>query len=123
MRISGRTILAAILLTVVFPCQSSRGTPAYTLDAGGMRDVEELYLLGALQGLVNRDAPRLFLTNVDASLCAGADNRYVEYLEKEKGFTFTPLGSLQEAIATFATMKGGDGRPLVEGLVTYQPSF
>jgi hypothetical protein len=123
MRIPGRTILAAILLAVVFPCQSSRGTPAYTLDAGGMRDVEELYLLGALQGLVNRDAPRLFLTNVDASLCAGADNRYVEYLEKEKGFTFTPLGSLQEAIATFATMKGGDGRPLVKGLVKYQPSF
>lgn len=98
----------------------AQATQAYLLDAGGLQDVEELYLLGALQGIVNRDAPRLFLNNVDASLCAGTDNVYVDYLEKEKGFTFTRLKTLGEAVTTFAAMKRADGKtPLIQGLVKY----
>jgi len=105
------------------PREASAATPAYTLDAGGMRDVDELYLLGTLQGIVNRDAPRLFLTNVDPSICVGADNVFASYLQTEKGFTFTPLKSLNEAIATFSAMKRRDGTPLIKGLVKYQPSY
>jgi hypothetical protein len=96
---------------------------AYLLDAGGLRDVEELYLVGALQGIVNRDAPRLFLSGLDHGMCAGSNNVYVNYLEKEKGFKFTRFKSLGEAISTFAAMKRADGvTPLIKGLVKY-PTF
>lgn len=100
-----------------------RVTQAYALDTGGLRDVEELYLVGALQGIVNRDAPRLFLTGLDSGMCAGANNVYVKYLEKEKGFTFTRLKSLGDAISIFAAMKRADGvTPLIKGLLKY-PTF
>jgi len=96
---------------------------AYLLDIGGLRDIEELYLVGALQGIVNRDAPRLFLSGLDHGMCAGSNNVYANYLEKEKGFTFTRFKSLGEAISTFATMKRADGvTPLIKGLVKY-PTF
>ena len=102
---------------------ATRGPQAYLLDTGGLRDVEELYLVGALQGVVNRDAPRLFLTGLDSGFCAGSNNVYVKYLEKEKGFTFTRLKSLGDAISTFAAMKRADGvTPLIKGLVKY-PTF
>ena len=95
-------------------------THAYLLDTGGMQDVEELYLVKTLQGIVNRDAPRLFLSSIDGNMCAGADNVYVNYLEKEKGFTFTRLKTLGETVTTFAAMKRADGKtPLVKGLVKY----
>ena len=102
---------------------ATRAHQAYLLDTGGLRDVEELYLVGALQGIVNRDAPRLFLSALDHGMCAGANNVYVSYLEKEKGFTFTRLKSLGDAIFTFAAMKRADGvTPLLAGLVKY-PTF
>ena len=79
--------------------------------------------MGALQGIVNRDAPRLFLSGLDSGMCAGANNVYVQYLEKEKGFTFIRLKSLGDAISTFAAMKRADGvTPLIKGLVKY-PTF
>ena len=95
---------------------------AYTVDAGGLRDVDELYLLETLQGIVNRDAPRLFLTKVDAGMC-GPDNVFANYLQAEKGFVFTRLKSLNDAIATFAAMKRSDGTSLIKGLVKYQPTY
>lgn len=96
------------------------GPHAYLLDTGGLKDVEELYLVGTLQGIVNRDAPRLFLSGIDATMCAGTNNVYVNYLEKEKGFTFTRLKSLGEAMTTFSAMKRADGKiPLIKGLVKY----
>jgi hypothetical protein len=102
---------------------ATRGPQAYLLDTGGLRDVEELYLVSALQGVVNRDAPRLFLTGLDSGFCAGSNNVYVKYLEKEKGFTFTRLKSLGDVISTFAAMKRADGvTPLIKGLVKY-PTF
>jgi len=106
-------------LLVVSP-HVARATHTYVLDTGGLQDVEELYLVKTLQGIVNRDAPRLFLSSVEANLCAGADNVYVNYLEKEKGFTFTHLKTLGETITTFATMKRADGKnPLIKGLIRY----
>jgi hypothetical protein len=101
-----------------------RATQAYLLDTGGLRDVEELYLVGALQGIVNRDAPRLFLSGLDHGMCAGSNNVYIKYLEKEKGFTFIRLKSLGDAIATFSAMKRADGvTPLIKGLVKYPTSY
>lgn len=100
--------------------QVARATHAYVLDTGGLQDVEELYLVKTLQGIVNRDAPRLFLSSIDGSMCAGADNVYINYLEGEKGFTFTRLKTLGEAITTFAAMKRADGKtPLITGLIKY----
>lgn len=93
-------------------------TQAYLLDTSGLGNVEELYLVGALQGIVNRDAPRLFLTK------GSADNVYAEYLAKEKGFEFTRLKSMPDAIATFASMKRADGvTPLIKGLIRYPATY
>ena len=118
--IKNQFLIFAVLVVALMRPQDSQASQAYLLDTGGLRDVEELYLVGALQGIVNRDAPRLFLTGIDASMCAGADNVYANYLEKEKGFTFTRLKSLKDAITTFAAMKRADGKtPLIKGLVKY----
>ena len=98
--------------------QDSQASQAYLLDTAGLGDVGELYLIGALQGIVNRDAPRLFLTK------GTPDAVYADYLEKEKGFTFTRLKSLPDAVATFAAMKRADGvTPLIKGLVKYPASY
>ena len=96
---------------------------AYLLDVNGLTDTEEVYLLGTLQGTVNRDAPRLFLTNTNNSFCEGANNTYVKYLETQKGFTFIKLKSLNDAVATFAALKGTDGKSLIKGMVKYQPTY
>ena len=113
-----------MLLALTLACPHAvRAEHAYVLDTGGLRDVEELYLLGTLQGIVNRDAPRLFLSALDHGMCAGSNNVYINYLEKEKGFTFTRLKTLGEAISTFSTMKRADGvTPLIKGLVKYSSS-
>ncbi len=107
------TILAAMAVMLTSP-QTILATPAYLLDTAGLGNVEELYLVGALQGIVNRDAPRLFLAK------GSTNNVYADYLAKEKGFKFTRLKSLPDAIATFAAMKREDGvTPLIKGLIKY----
>ncbi|MEI7946950.1 MAG: GxGYxYP domain-containing protein, partial [bacterium] len=75
-------IFVALAVTLMRP-QESQAINAYVLDTSGLGDVGELYLLGSLQGIVNRDAPRLFLTK------GAANTVYADYLEREKGFTFT----------------------------------
>ena len=116
-------IFAALAVTLMCP-HDSQASQVYLLDTGGLRDVEELYLVGALQGIVNRDAPRIFLSGLDSGFCAGANNVYVKYLEKEKGFTFIRLKSLGDAISTFAAMKRADGvTPLIKGMVKYPTSY
>lgn len=98
--------------------KESQASQAYLLDTAGLGDVGELYLIGALQGIVNRDAPRLFLAK------GTADTVYADYLENEKGFTFARLKSLPDAVATFAAMKRADGvTPLIKGLVKYPASY
>ena len=122
-KINKRFLIFAGVAVTVMCLQNSQASQAYLLDTGGLRDVEELYLVGALQGIVNRDAPRLFLSGLDHGMCAGANNVYVKYFEKEKGFTFIRLKSLGDAISTFAVMKRADGvTPLIKGLVKY-PTF
>ncbi len=110
-------IFATLAITLMRP-QESQASQAYVLDTAGLGDVGELYLLGALQGIVNRDAPRLFLTK------GAANTVYADYLEREKGFTFIRLKSLPDAIATFAAMKRADGvTPLIKGLVKYPATY
>jgi len=111
-------LMVAVMVAMVMSPQASQATPVYLLDTAGLGDVVELYLVGALQGIVNRDAPRLFLSK------GTADNVYADYLEKEKGFTFTRLKSLSDAIATFNAMKRADGvTPLIKGLVKYPTTY
>jgi hypothetical protein len=110
-------IISAAVVMMMSP-QDSLATQAYLLDTAELGDVGELYLVGALQGIVNRDAPRLFLAK------GAPDNVYADYLEKEKGFKFTRLKSLPDAIATFTAMKRADGvTPLVKGLVKYPATY
>lgn len=91
---------------------------AWLLDVAGCGDGEEMYLIGVLQGLVNRDLPRLFLNHSSAQ-CVGAGNVFARFLAREKGITFTTCHSLAEAIAMFAKEKRADGSPLIRGLVRY----
>lgn len=79
---NGFLIFAVLAVTLMRP-QESQAIQAYVLDTAGLGDVGELYLIGALQGIVNRDAPRLFLTK------GAANTVYADYLEREKGYTFT----------------------------------
>ena len=112
---------AALLLAFGTPGQA---TTAYLLDTAGLGNIDELYLVGTLQGVVNRDAPLLFLTNVAASNCNGAGNTYVNYLQSQKGFTFIQLRSLNDAVATFASLKRADGvTPLIKGMIKYQTTY
>ena len=115
----GRSLVLSALLamTMIIP-RTSPATPAYLLDTSGLGDVGELYLIGSLQGIVNRDAPRLFLVR------GSPDQVYAAYLEREKGFAFTRLKSLPDAIVTFAAMKRADGvTPLIKGLVKYPATY
>ena len=85
---------------------------AYVLDVGGISDRREIYLLMALQGIVNRDAPRLFI--ISHGTYPPAEHIQLKYLESIKNFHFTRLNSLGEAIQTFTRMG------LLKGLVQYE---
>ncbi|MFO1489509.1 MAG: hypothetical protein U1F87_01015 [Kiritimatiellia bacterium] len=74
---------ALLAMTMLSPRTSPATTPAYLLDTSGLSDVGELYLIGTLQGIVNRDAPRLFLVR------GSPDQVYADYLEREKD-SFSP---------------------------------
>ena len=116
--IKKQSLISAAAVVWLLSPQDSLATQAYLLDTAGLGDVGELYLVGALQGIVNRDAPRLFLVK------GAPDNVYVDYLAKEKGFEFTRLKSLPDALAAFVAMKRTDGvTPLIKGLVKYPASY
>lgn len=120
------TTIALLQLTFLFAfgALTASGNTAYLLDTAGITNTEELYLLGTLQGVVNRDAPRLFLSNVHTNGCDSANNVYADYLRDQKGFEFIRLASLNDAVATFATLKRADGvTPLIQGMVKYQPTY
>ncbi len=108
----------AVLVMTGMSLLDSQGIQSHLLDTSWLGDVGELYLIGALQGIVNRDAPRLFLIK------GAPDAVYADYLEREKGFTFTRLKSLPDAIATFTALKRADGvTPLIKGLVKYPATY
>ena len=114
----------AVLFLFVAGNGAQGQTTAYTLDKAGMTDGTELYLAGVLQGIVNRDAPRLFLTRTPTNGWSGGDHMLAQYLTAQKGFTFVNLRTLNDAIAFFATQKRADGiTPLIKGLVKYQPNY
>ena len=115
---SSRLVTFLSLAVMLIRQQNVRAAEAYILDTAGLEDVGELYLTGTLQGIVNRDAPRLFVIK------GSANSVYVEYLEREKGFKFTRLKSLPDAIATFAAMKRADGvTPLIKGLIKFPTTY
>ncbi|MCX7598326.1 MAG: GxGYxYP family putative glycoside hydrolase [Armatimonadetes bacterium] len=90
------------------------GTRAYWLDMAGL-DYERQVTTFCLQGIVNRDAPRLFLDTAPIFWqWPPSDRHWREYLEKRKGYTFVDIPGLPAAIARF--------RGLLNGLVVYDPS-
>ncbi|MCY3019735.1 MAG: GxGYxYP family putative glycoside hydrolase [Planctomycetota bacterium] len=105
-------LILAVCMACV-PAAEPRGDKqAWIVDLGGIHDTKEMYLAAALQGIVNRDKPRLFyLTHCEWST---ADRLHAEYLTRKKGYSFTQLDSLGEAVKHFA------GMGLVKGLVEYE---
>jgi hypothetical protein len=110
--------LAAAVLCLASASSHAR-TTAYTLDLNGARDLSDIYLAFTLQGLVNRDAPRLFISNLEMDRGSGCNAVYQEYLHARKGFDFVRLPSLNAAIALFARQTRANGQPLLKGLVKY----
>lgn len=66
-----------------------------------------LILLLNLQGVVNRDAPRLFLDAEGRTDWGPADRRWVELYSETKGIAFEPAESLDDLIAEFRQWLGG----------------
>ena len=92
---------------------------AYVLDTGGIRDPQELLLVGVLQGLVNRERPLLYLSHASRQ-CPGAANTLARFLTSHKNIHFTTLAGLPEAITIFRNLRHHDGSPLIRGLVRYE---
>ena len=88
---------------------------AWLLDLSEPEHGGEALLGVTLQGLVNRDAPRLFIRS-HFWVNPASDDFWVRYLSEHKGFTFTRLDSLGAAVAHFAA----EGR--IKGLVVYDPA-
>lgn len=105
--------LAPVVLVVALCAAPVRGEDAWTLDIAGVSYDEEC-LIYALQGLVNRDVPRLFLdTRALFWQYRPADQFWMGYLAEKKGHRFIPLEGLGPAIAHF--------RQQVKGVVLYDP--
>jgi hypothetical protein len=94
--------IRALILWITIPLlfvstiRAQEPTIAYTLDTSGISNKSEKFLVGALAGIVNRDAPRLFMVDGTPS-----GNKLVEYLETQKNFRFQRFRSLNDAIAFF----------------------
>ena len=87
---------------------------AYLLDMSEPENAGEALMGVTLQGLVNRDVPRLFLRS-HFWVNPASDDFWVRYLTEKKAFHFTKLHSLGEAVARLS----GEGR--IKGLVVYDP--
>ena len=85
---------------------------AYVLDLGGGCSLPEMYLAFGLQGIVNRDQPRLFIYSHHGG-CPQADKEFAKFLSDQKGYQFTKVSSLGEAIELFS------GMGLIAGMVKY----
>ena len=88
--------------------------PVLWLESGTMfgRNAQELSLLIAVQGIVNREKP-LLMTDSKEMLFADAGKEWRRYLEKDKGFAFENASSLGEVIIKFKSH--------FKGLVVYDP--
>ncbi len=115
-------VIATLIWLAPLACARAAdvGPTVWTLDTGGIAGQDESYLVGALQGLVNRDHPRLYLNHASPQ-CAGAGNVFAHFLQERKGIVFGVLPTLQEAVTRFAATTGADGKKLIKGLVVYDP--
>ena len=103
-------LIGLIILTLAAPLVA-HAADAFSLDIAGVSYDEEC-LTYCLQGLVNRDTPRLFLDT--ATIFGPSDQIWLKYLADKKGFRFTPLANLRSAIRQF--------QPDLKGLVLYDPA-
>ena len=104
----------AVELKWVFPSkggESAAGKTVYVVDAAGIEDRNEIFLLTSLQGIVNRERPRLFV-KAYFHKCGPEEEIFMAYLSKEKGYRFTWI-TLAEAIEVFSR------EGLIKGLVHY----
>ena len=123
-----QALLAAILLTLfcafnlsaaeqAFPKrgdENAAGTTVYVVDAAGIEDRNEIFLLTSLQGIVNRERPRLFVKAYFHKY-GPEEEIFMDYLSKEKGYRFKWV-TLAEAIELFSR------EGLIKGLVHYDGS-
>ena len=93
-----------------------KGDPhlAYVVDAAGIEDANEIFTLTALQGIVNRDAPRLFVRAYFHKF-GPEDQVFMDYLAREKGYRFK-WATLGEAIEIFKA------QGLLKGIIRYDGS-
>ncbi len=93
----------ALMCAAAVPAAGSAAThaEAYWLDMKGL-DYEGQITALCLQGIANRNAPKLFLDTRDVNWpWPPSDENWREYLEKSKGYHFTVLPDLAAAIAKF----------------------
>ncbi len=79
----------------------------YVVDAAGIDDANEIFTLTALQGIVNRDAPRLFVRAYFHKF-GPEDQVFMDYLAREKGYRFkwTSFGEAIEIFKSEGLLKG-----------------
>ncbi len=85
--------------------------PVYVVDAAGIEDKNEIFLLTSLQGIVNRERPRMFVKAYFHKY-GPEEEIFMDYLSKEKGYRFKWV-TLAEAIEVFSR------EGLIKGMVHY----
>ena len=106
-----------IIITVIFISliQIAAGTTVYVYRIDG-KAVDELFLVSALQGIVNRKGPRLFLyakAGNHQHLLPDYSDRWIEYYKACKDLQFEPIEGLDDLINKF--------RSEINGLVIHDP--
>lgn len=86
-------------------------SPIYVVDAAGTEDKNEIFLLTSLQGIVNRERPRMFVKAYFHKY-GPEEEIFMDYLSKEKGYSFKWV-TLAEAIEIFSR------EGLIKGMVHY----
>lgn len=87
---------------------------ANTFSIQGMSD-EDVILLLNLQGIVNRDAPRLFYDTEGRSDWGPSDRLWMRIWHERKGIDFEPIESVDDLVRTFAEH--------IKGVVVYDPEL
>jgi hypothetical protein len=106
----GGLSLVGTLCALIFGGTLAATEPVRFLDIGSSTDRDDQMLVTALQGIVNRDGPRLFL-QTHFWVCPSSDDAWRTYLTERKGYSFQDLGGLDEAVQWAVK----DGR--IKGLV------
>lgn len=75
----------------------------------------DIILLLNLQGMVNRDAPRLFLDTEGRNDWGPADRRWMEVYSQTKGIVFEPIETFDDLVQEFASF--------IDGLVIFDPKL